>query len=326
MTTDASVLRCTRCRQGRLAEDSNEAWCTECGARFPVRYGIIDLLGDPLGPVRTELQGLAAENGIDLSDADFDSVKFLRTAEIESTAELMDRSRRDPIRYYQQTSSAYFEALSRADLDSHLTVIEVGSERSLWKLRVIEDLCDEAIALNIFFHVADAPDSTGPRRVLADMNDLPVEDGSVDLVIFSATLHHSSDLAGALREAARVVRVGGRVIVVNEPVAGRLKRLGGRLGHDRHEAIHEDDVTYSEWMSAISASGLRADHFVPAWFLGQLAARRPLNEGTRFRQLGRALSPLLRQSGVRDVARACARRPAQRLLGLPLNAVLWRVR
>jgi ArsR family transcriptional regulator len=48
-----------------------------------------------------------------------------------------------------------------------------------------------------------------------DMEKLPLGDGSVDLAVLSQALHHASDPAVAVAEAARVVRQGGRVLVLD---------------------------------------------------------------------------------------------------------------
>lgn len=303
------------------------ASCESCGCSFPEQRGILDLLGDAPEPVTRELRGLAKENGIDFDVTGPDSVKFLQVDEVETVSSLMDASHGGRVQYYQQTASAYFEALGRAQIDAHLKVAEVGAERTLWKLRVIEDLCDEVFALNIFFHVGqNPPPDTKAVRVLGDMNDLPFMTSSLDLLIYSATLHHSSDLEVALEEAARVLQPGGRAIVVNEPIAGVAKRLGGSMTHERDESIHEDEVSFRAWRRAIRRSGLTPDHFVPAWFMGQLRNGTRLPAGTRFRRLGRELGPLTHGSALADVLRAAARVPAQAVLGLPLNAVLWKIR
>lgn len=47
---------------------------------------------------------------------------------------------------------------------------------------------------------------------------LPFGDGTFDIVVFSNSLHHMSDIAGALREAARLLPDGG-LLYVMEPVA-----------------------------------------------------------------------------------------------------------
>ena len=55
------------------------------------------------------------------------------------------------------------------------------------------------------------------------MDALPVADASVDLVVFNASLHYSTDLAVTMTEALRVLAAGGRIVVMDSPI-------------DRHEA------------------------------------------------------------------------------------------
>lgn len=52
----------------------------------------------------------------------------------------------------------------------------------------------------------------------AEMEALPFASSSVDLAVFNAALHYARDPAAALREAARVVRPGGTIAVLDSPV------------------------------------------------------------------------------------------------------------
>jgi SAM-dependent methyltransferase len=54
-------------------------------------------------------------------------------------------------------------------------------------------------------------------RVCAEIEALPVRDGSFDAVVAAAALHYAVDLQGALRELARVLRRGGVLILVDSP-------------------------------------------------------------------------------------------------------------
>lgn len=49
----------------------------------------------------------------------------------------------------------------------------------------------------------------------ADLEALPLKDGSADAVILSQALHHAAQPAKALREAARVLRGGGRLVLLD---------------------------------------------------------------------------------------------------------------
>ena len=55
------------------------------------------------------------------------------------------------------------------------------------------------------------------HRVAATFGALPLRDGSYDVALFNASLHYAMDLPAVLREAARVVRPGGRLVVLDSP-------------------------------------------------------------------------------------------------------------
>lgn len=55
-------------------------------------------------------------------------------------------------------------------------------------------------------------------RVCADLEALPLRDGTFDVVIAAAALHYSTRLPTVLGEAARVLRRGGVLILADSPV------------------------------------------------------------------------------------------------------------
>jgi len=90
----------------------------------------------------------------------------------------------------------------------------------------------------------------------ADMHALPFGDESFDVVLLDEVLAHSADLATVIREAKRVLRPSGRLLVLDHilPAARRLSdRAGGPLFENQ---VH----------AAMAAAGLRAS--APAWFPG----------------------------------------------------------
>jgi len=72
------------------------------------------------------------------------------------------------------------------------------------------DLSAEMVA-----HAREAAEAAGyppgrPAYAVADVADLPHDDGSVDLVVSSLSLHHWEDVDAGLREVARVLRPDGQ--------------------------------------------------------------------------------------------------------------------
>ncbi len=64
----------------------------------------------------------------------------------------------------------------------------------------------------------------------ADMYRLPLADGTFDTAVLQMVLHYAEDPAAAVAEAARVLRPGGRLVVVDLQHHGRAE-LGERLAH-----------------------------------------------------------------------------------------------
>ena len=50
---------------------------------------------------------------------------------------------------------------------------------------------------------------------LGDMEELPIDDAAVDLVFFSQSLHHALHPERAVAEAARILKPGGRIVILD---------------------------------------------------------------------------------------------------------------
>ncbi len=79
-----------------------------------------------------------------------------------------------------------------------------------------------------------------------DIEKLPLAEASVDVALLSQTLHHAADPGRAVLEAARVLRPGGRVLVLDLR-AHDEEWVRARLG-DRWQGFAEDALT--GWLTA----------------------------------------------------------------------------
>lgn len=79
-----------------------------------------------------------------------------------------------------------------------------------------------------------------------EIERLPVPDASFDVALLSQTLHHAADPGQAVDEAARVLRPGGRVLVLDLRTHDETW-VRHKLG-DRWQGF--DDQTLASWLSA----------------------------------------------------------------------------
>ncbi len=85
----------------------------------------------------------------------------------------------------------------------------------------------------------------------ADMYNMPVADSSVDLAALHLVLHYSDDPASVIEEAARVLRPGGRLVIVDFATHNEEQL---RAEH-KHHRLGFDDSEIEGWLSQNKLDG-----------------------------------------------------------------------
>jgi ubiquinone/menaquinone biosynthesis C-methylase UbiE len=91
--------------------------------------------------------------------------------------------------------------------------------------------------------------------VVGDAGALPFLAGSFDLYVVRAAPHHFADLTLALREAARVLRPGGRAAFIDCSPPPAARELLHEIEH-RRDPTHVRSYTLDEWTAGLEQAGL----------------------------------------------------------------------
>ena len=96
---------------------------------------------------------------------------------------------------------------------------------------------------------------SGDNYILAGAETLPFADASFDLAVSYITLVDIFDYAAAIREAARVLRPGGRFVVANLNFVTASQ--GWQRDDDGNRLYHRVDRYADEWPQVYEWSGMR---------------------------------------------------------------------
>jgi len=104
------------------------------------------------------------------------------------------------------------------------------------------------------------------RFVQAPGDATGLQDGCVDLVTARHTLHHHADLPATLREVARVLRPGGRFVLVDEITPDPAVDAWLDAVERARDVTHVRAYTLAEWRTMLADAGL-------AWVVGDIETR-----------------------------------------------------
>ncbi len=257
-------LVCPACR-GSLAANGFGVRCDVCDEDYPTVHGVHRLLP------------AARAEHYERFLADYTTVRMAEgraSADPEYFRRLPEPTPGGPIEWQWQIrrrtwATVRDEVFGRSPTgDRSLVVLDVGAGVG-WLSNRLAELGHEPHAIDL---TVDDDDGLGAARhyqrrlpaYQAEMDALPFADGVADIVVFNASLHYSTDYVGTLREALRVLRPDGRIVVMETPIYA-TDAAGQAMVVERHAAFEErfgtrsDSVRSIEYLTPSMLAGLERD-------------------------------------------------------------------
>ena len=186
--------------------------CRECQRSYFIRNGILDLLINPSRAIISERRGWAELERM-----------------VVNTDELM-LSLPDGIGEHKPAWRSQAENFhyiwSQLQLNGTEKVLDLGAGRC-WATRYFARQGCLAVGLDVLLtryvglltsDVYLKKEKVYFERLCGDMNQIPIRGNVFDIVFLSATLHHSSNIKATLKQIHAVLKPGGQLILINEPV------------------------------------------------------------------------------------------------------------
>ncbi len=272
------LLECPSCKGSVEPAGSGRLRCRRCASIISQQDGVYDFLRGIHAVVGREIDAIKLKDSPDphfmaklggwLESLDKGSDDF-------PPADRSDPFLKNALLHRKQITGL----LQRYPLDRGTLLVELGADHC-WASGIFIDMGVRVIAVDISDHLQMAPrkDSGMLLRLKADMNSIPLKEGSADYVLANACVHHSWDLKKTFVEASRVLRPGGRFYLCSEPMPGVLRyalfRILGNFGRrERRIGINETLHRRGRWTRVAESAGFRPELVFPTFSRAEVRAK-----------------------------------------------------
>ncbi|MEY2401481.1 MAG: hypothetical protein QOJ08_1592 [Ilumatobacteraceae bacterium] len=241
-------LACPKCRSALAGPNHIGSSCDECGEAYPVVDGIHRFLPPErlahYEPFLRDYTAVRLAEGRGTGDAGY----FRR---------LPEPTPGGPIEWQWNLRRRTWATVRDRVLPhfgKNLIVLDVGAGVG-WLSNRLGELGHTPHAIDLTVDDEDglgAARHYGPMwpRYQAEMDALPFADSQADVVVFNASLHYSTDYARTIDEALRVLRPGGRIVIMDSPIY-RHDVSGRRMVAERHADFERRFGTRSDSVESI---------------------------------------------------------------------------
>jgi SAM-dependent methyltransferase len=246
--------------------------CGVCEARYSIEDGIVDLLPNPDEAVLAERAGW--ERFLEGASEE------LEDAWVLSLPRVHEGVTSDPgsVAHWKRQADNFFRLMDLLSLSGQERVLELGAGRC-WASAYLSRLGCEVVTLDVVRSERAGGLETGGvyldhdtpyfDRVLASMEKLPFRQGTFDLVLSVASIHHSPRLDHVVGEASRVLKPGGRLALTSEPCLAVWKEK--RVDNEETQAgISEHVYNLLDYRRAFRRGAMAAQYHLPGAVVAML--------------------------------------------------------
>jgi SAM-dependent methyltransferase len=251
-TASAFAWACPACRRGIDAHE-RQATCGACGAIYPRRDGIWHFLSPEQAAAfeQFEREYLTVRRGEGWGSEQPEYYRALPWQDLSGQFVGLWRIRAQSFLTLLQNIVVPREG------PRPLTVLDLGAGNG-WLAYRLAQRGHHVAAVDI---LTDARDGLGAWHaydaaftpVQAAFDDLPLADHQADLAVFNGSLHYSADYVRSLREALRVLRRDGLIVVLDSPWYGD-PRSGAGMVREREARFRR--------AYGFTSSGIDSEHFL----------------------------------------------------------------
>lgn len=270
------ILKCPDCGSrplelihgalNQLEVESGRLLCHGCTTEYKIEEGVIDFLHNANESVLRERKAMDSDDYI----RDEYGKKHRITGESiqQFKHKFFSLPEGDGSHFFKnggsfqtiaEASDRFYSTLNGLSLTGKEKVLEIGACFSYASFKFAQKGCDVvATDISNYLKVANLfVKKAYFERMFSDMHNIPFVDNAFDIVFGAAVLHHSKDLKKVFKEIHRVLKPGGRLVLINETSRGLLERVHPVYKEMEEKGFGDTAYTLIEWKKSARAGGFR---------------------------------------------------------------------
>ena len=240
--------------------------CDKCGTSYQIEDGIVNFLKDMNKAISREREAMDIDDYI----RDEQGNKYKITEDtIQKFRDLfLSLPEGDGSYFFKQGGSfqtiaeaanRFYSTLDCLSLTGKEKILEIGASFSYASFKFAQKGCNVvATDISNYLKVSNLfVKKAYYERMFSDMHHIPFIDNTFDIVFGAAVLHHSKDLKKVFMEIHRVLKPGGRLVLINETSRGILERIHPVYKEMEEKGYGDTAYTLAEWRKSARAGGFK---------------------------------------------------------------------